>query len=239
MLHCNLSIFTHYDQQCRQFYAQINETLGNISDSDKIILLGDFNARIGIDNNTWKNVIGNFGTGKCNSNGELLLETCTEHQLVITNTCFKHKDIHKHSWMHPRSKHWHLIDFIITRQSNLSDFMDTRAMRGANCSTDHIMIRSTTRLEIHKQFKKKGRNLEDWARSSCMSFNAENCAIMVFGCQQQTPDAEYTIVHKSLSVVQETKYLGVTIQTDVKFINHINDKLSKSKRQIGMIKQIV
>jgi len=120
-------------------------------------VLGDFNARIGIDNNTWKNVIGNFGTGKCNSNGELLLETCTEHQLVITNTCFKHKDAHKHSWMHPRSKHWHMIDFIITRQLDFSDFMDTRAMRGVNCSTDHIMIRSTTRLKIRKQFKKKGK----------------------------------------------------------------------------------
>jgi len=54
-------------------------------------------------------------------------------------------------------KHWHLIDFIITRQRDLSEFMDTRAMRGANCSTDHIMIRSTSRLKIPKQFKKKGK----------------------------------------------------------------------------------
>ena len=140
-----------------KFYSQLNETLGNISDSDKIILLGDFNARIGKDCNPWKNVIGNFGTGKYNSNGELLLETCTEHQLVITNSGLKHKDAHKHSWMHPRSKHWHLIDFIITRQRDLHDFLDTRAMRGANCSTDHSMIRTTTRLKIRKQIKKKGK----------------------------------------------------------------------------------
>ena len=150
---------TNSPEKINEFYAQLNETLGNISDSDKIILLGDFNARIGSDCNTWKNVIGNFGTGKCNSNGELLLETCAEHQLVITNTCFKQKDAHKHSWMHPRSKHWHLIDFIITRQRDLGDFLDTRAVRGANCSTDHIMIRSTTRLKIRKQFKKKGKQL--------------------------------------------------------------------------------
>jgi len=70
---------TNNADKINQFYTQINETLGNVSDFDKIILLGDFNACIGIDNNTWKNVIGNFGTGKCNSNSELLLETCTEH----------------------------------------------------------------------------------------------------------------------------------------------------------------
>jgi len=58
---------TNSADKTNEFYAQINETLGNISDFDKIILLGDFNARIGINNNTWKNLIGNFGTGKVNS----------------------------------------------------------------------------------------------------------------------------------------------------------------------------
>ena len=148
---------TNTAENISRFYSQLNETLGNISNSDKIILLGDFNARIGKDHNTWENVIGNFGTGKCNTNGQLLLETCTEHQLVITNTCFKHKDAHKHSWMHPRSKHWHLIDYIITRQRDLHDFLDTRAVRGANCSTDHIMIRSSTKLKIRSLIKKKGK----------------------------------------------------------------------------------
>jgi len=37
--------------------------------------------------------------------------------------------------------------------------MDTNAMRGASCSTAHIKIRSTTRLNIRKQFKKKGKQL--------------------------------------------------------------------------------
>ena len=58
--------------------------------------------------------------------------------------------------MHPRSRHWHLIDYIITRQRDLPDFLDTRAMRGANCSTDHVMIKSTTRLRV-RQIKKKGK----------------------------------------------------------------------------------
>jgi len=42
---------------------------------------------------------------------------------------------------------------------------------------------------------------------------------------------------KNLLVAQETKYLGVTIQTYLKFIIHINDKISKAKRQLGMIKR--
>ena len=99
-------------------------------------------------------MLGRFGTVQVNSNSDLLLSICTEHQLVITNTYFKHKPVHKNSWMHPRSKHWHLIDYVITRQRDLCDIHDTRAMRGANCSTDHIMIRTKTSLRARQCMRK-------------------------------------------------------------------------------------
>ena len=137
-----------------QFYKQLENILKPIPKDDKIVLLGDFNARVGENESIWNGVLGKFGTGRANSNGELLLSICTEHQLVITNTCFKHKPAHKNSWMHPRSKHWHLIDFIITRQRDIGDFHDTRAVRGANCSTDHIMIRAKTRLRVRRLIRR-------------------------------------------------------------------------------------
>jgi hypothetical protein len=139
------------------FYVKLNQVLKDIPYADKIIVLGDFNARVGQDCVTWKGVLGGFGTGRVNANGERLLNLCNEHQLVITNSCFKHKQSHKNSWMHPRSQHWHLIDYIICRQRDLKDFCDTRAMRGANCNTDHIMIKSVTNLTVRKKRKKSRR----------------------------------------------------------------------------------
>ena len=43
--------------------------------------------------------------------------------------------------MHPRSKHWHLLDYIIVRQRDKSDVLDTRAMRCADCGTGHVICR--------------------------------------------------------------------------------------------------
>jgi len=61
--------------------------------------------------------------------------------------------------MHPRSKHWHLLDYVMVRRSDRKDVLLTRVMRGAECWTDHRMVRSTVRLQIrplaHKHKPKK------------------------------------------------------------------------------------
>ncbi|KAK2187381.1 hypothetical protein NP493_167g00002 [Ridgeia piscesae] len=54
----------------------------------------------------------------------------------------KQKDERKTTWMHPRSRHWHMIAFITTRCRDKMDIHSTRAMHGANCWTDHQMLRS-------------------------------------------------------------------------------------------------
>ena len=74
--------------------------LSGILRTDKLLLIGDFNARIGRDNDKWPLVMGKHGIGKCNSNGELLLALCSEFELIVTNTMFEHKNERKTIWMH-------------------------------------------------------------------------------------------------------------------------------------------
>ncbi len=130
------------------FYQALDAAIAKIPRNEKLILLGDFNARVGKDHDVWDGVIGRHGVGRINDNGLRLLTLCAEHNLVITNTLFQQRDKYKTSWMHPRSKHWHLIDYIIVRKVDQNDVQITRAMRGANCWTDHRLIRSTLKLSI-------------------------------------------------------------------------------------------
>ena len=95
----------------------------------KLILMGDFNAGVGRDSEAWEKILGKHGLGNENSNGTRLLSLCAVHQLSITNTLFQQKNRHKTSWRHPRSGHWHLIDYIIVRQRDVSDVCLTRSFR--------------------------------------------------------------------------------------------------------------
>nr|KAG5693154.1 hypothetical protein BaRGS_035352 [Batillaria attramentaria] len=139
---------TSPDDSKEQFYTQLDQAIRSTLQSDKLVILGDFNARVGKDHNSWEGVLGRHGVGKVNDNGLLLLSKCAEHNLCITNTFFRMADKFKTTWMHPRSKHWHLIDFIIVRQRDIRDVHVTRAMRGAECWTDHRLIRAVMNLHI-------------------------------------------------------------------------------------------
>ena len=42
--------------------------------------------------------------------------------------------------MHPRSKHWHQLDLIITRREQLNNIRITRSFHSADCDTDHSLV---------------------------------------------------------------------------------------------------
>uniref|UniRef100_A0A8C5LPA2 Endonuclease/exonuclease/phosphatase domain-containing protein n=1 Tax=Leptobrachium leishanense TaxID=445787 RepID=A0A8C5LPA2_9ANUR len=136
-----------------KFYDDLNTVISSTPIADKLIVLGDFNARVGSDHTSWDGVMGKHGVGKCNSNGLLLLQTCVEHGLLVTNTIFSLPARNKTSWMHPRSKHWHLIDYVIVRNRDRQDVKVTKAMCGADCWTDHRLI--VSKMKIHIQPKRR------------------------------------------------------------------------------------
>ena len=64
---------TNPDENKEAFYNQLASVLNSIPRTHKLLLIEDFNARIGRENDKWPLVMGKHGIGKCNSNGELLL----------------------------------------------------------------------------------------------------------------------------------------------------------------------
>ena len=115
---------TNPEEFKEKFYNNLREVLWRVPCTDKPITAADFDARVGkVDK--WPCVISPRGVSKCNSNSELPLGLSWGHNLVITNTIFKHKKHHKTTWMQPRYKHWHLLDYMTVRQVDQNDVLNT------------------------------------------------------------------------------------------------------------------
>ena len=145
------------DESKEQFYGELDEAIKKVPAAHKLLVLGDFNARVGSDYVSWENVLGRHGVGNVNSNGTLLLSLCAQNELVVTNTIFQQRNRHKTTWMHPGSKEWHMIDFVITRQRDINDVNLTRSMCGSCAWSDHKLVKCKMALQLKAPQLRPGR----------------------------------------------------------------------------------
>ena len=153
-----------------QFYESLDAVVSNIPTSENVLILGDFNA-----GESWPNVLGHYGIGKMNENGQRLLELCCYHNLCVTNTFFQNKTCHKVSWRHPRSKHMHQLDMIITRRGSVNNVCITRAFHSLDCNIDHSLIASKVKLRPKTLFysKQKSQPRINTSKTACPEKNQE------------------------------------------------------------------
>ena len=197
---------TNPDDIKESFYSDLRKILKGIPSHDHIILLGDFNARVGNANLIWPGVLGKHGIGSSNSNGLMLLSICSEFDLTITNTIFQQANSHKTSWMHPRSKHWHLLDYVIVRKRNQSSVHKTQSLCTSGYLSDHKIVRS--KLSIPFVPKKKNSRVEMPKKIDVKALNDTfKCAALEDAIKEKLSSHEATLdVERTWASLRDSVY---------------------------------
>ena len=81
----------------QQFVGDLQNTVDKVPVSDVLVLLGDFNARVGRrdpGSDLWQEALGLHGLNERNAAGKEFLEFCATNRFIIMNTWFQKKEIH-------------------------------------------------------------------------------------------------------------------------------------------------
>jgi hypothetical protein len=74
------------DEEIEEFYTALQGTIDGTCSQDLIMVMGDFNAKVGRDWSNWKGVLGKFGSREENEKGERLMNFCLGNNLMVMNT---------------------------------------------------------------------------------------------------------------------------------------------------------
>jgi hypothetical protein len=105
-----------------------------------IILLGDFNAKVGRED-IFKPKIWNENLHEIsNDNGVRVLNFATSKNLTVKRTMLPHRNIHKFTWTSPDCKTHKQIDHILIGRRWHSSMTDVRSFRAADCDAGHYLV---------------------------------------------------------------------------------------------------
>jgi hypothetical protein len=71
ILNANAPTMTQNPVEKDKFYEDFDDAIRNVPWPNMLIILGDINAWVGLDHETWERTRGKNGVGKCDSNGFL------------------------------------------------------------------------------------------------------------------------------------------------------------------------
>ena len=131
------------------FYGMLQRVTDEIPRHDMIMMMGDWNAKIGARQEGEDGVVGRQGLGvERSENGVRFVSFCAANNLAIVSTMFPHKNIHKYTWTAPNGRVRNQIDHVAVNGKFKRSVWDTRSYRGADCGSDHNLVITTVRLRL-------------------------------------------------------------------------------------------
>ncbi|XP_018357099.1 PREDICTED: uncharacterized protein LOC108757184 [Trachymyrmex septentrionalis] len=134
------------------FYEELEHLVDQLPNDYMKIVVGDFNAKIGKED-IFRPTIGLESLHEeSNDNGVRVINFATGKNLIVKSTYFKHKNIHKQTWISPDGGTRNQIDHVLADKRRHTNVLDVRSYRGADCDSDHLFViaKIRERLSLNK-----------------------------------------------------------------------------------------
>ena len=148
---------TYSEEEVEAFYETLQNYINRLPRKRKLVVLGDFNAKVGQQSyEVWPRIAGRFSIGNKNSNGEKLLQFCAINQFSIINTLYKQPKHRLVTWTSPDRRTQSQIDFIIVPTDSRGQVKKCRVYNSFDVDSDHslVLMKYTWKKRKTKNFPK-------------------------------------------------------------------------------------
>ena len=154
-------------QQMRNDYnVRFEKAMKAARGDETVLVMGDFNAAMGIADDDDDEVCGKHGLTHTNEAGRSLKTTMGMHEMA--DLVSKYPQPFNGTWVHPRSKKWHQLDRIFMARKDLH--MVKKCKNGEMLTdSDHMSVRIS--LEMKKPAKIKKTPRQEMSRKDTSGFN--------------------------------------------------------------------
>ncbi|GFN98810.1 craniofacial development protein 2-like [Plakobranchus ocellatus] len=104
------------DVEVEKFYEEIEKGKGYTKSHDIMIVMGDFNAKVGDERE--EDVVGPSGIWIVNGHGNRLIEWCQVNDFTITNTRYQNHPRRHWTWKSPVDRSRNKIDYILIQKGS-------------------------------------------------------------------------------------------------------------------------
>jgi exonuclease III len=153
-----VQIYAPCNEECEEekdnFYESLDQAIKDHKKGREcLMVMGDFNAKVG--NNKEGNIVGPYGLGERNDNGDRLVNFCRRHNLFVTNTWFQQKRSAQHTWISPSGNIKNQIDYVLVDNRFRNGVQNSKSMPGADCESDHNPVIVTMKIRLQRIHKTK------------------------------------------------------------------------------------
>lgn len=104
---------------------------------------------------------------------------------------------------------------------------------------DTILFRTITSIEDHKLLQEDLTALETWENTWQMAFNPTKCTVIRVTSGKSKPilNTQYQLHGHTLEIEDASKYLGVTLTSNLSWDRHVDNVVAKGNRTLGFIRR--
>lgn len=146
-----------------------------------------------------------------NDNGIRVVNFAISKNCIAKNTYFKHKNIHKQTWIFPKRGMRNQIDHVLADKQCHINVLDVRSYRRANCNSDHLIAKIRERLLMNRVSEQSRQTNYLNILSLTEEENGIKFAVKVtnrFAALEEIIDLDYNVMNRQWENIRDDKVDG-------------------------------